>query len=61
MAEEVQATQESQGATQAKNKKITKFSLDELNKKIDELEKSQNLRSRYYKHLLNRRKELQGS
>lgn len=61
MAEEAQAAQETQGVTQAKNKKITKFTLDELNKKIDELEKSQNIRSRYYKHLLNRRKEFQDS
>lgn len=42
-----------------KNKKINQFSMDELNQKIEEMGKANQTKSRYYKHLLERRDELQ--
>ena len=42
-----------------KNKKINKLSIEELNAKIEELKKGNHTNSRYYKHLLIRKQELQ--
>ena len=46
-------------ASSKKNKKINKLSIDELNQKIEEFEKANQKNSRYYKHLVIRRQELQ--
>ncbi|MDY6934462.1 MAG: hypothetical protein SVZ03_09605 [Spirochaetota bacterium] len=45
--------------TSKKNKKINKFTIDEINQKIEDLEKSNQVGSKYYKHLQLRKKELQ--
>lgn len=44
-----------------KNKKINRFTADELQKKIEELEKSNATKSHYYRQLQVRRKELQNT
>lgn len=59
MAEESQASQSE--TTSKKNKKINKLSLEELNKKIEELEKAGQTKNVYYRHLLLRKQELQPS
>ena len=45
----------------SKNKKINKLSLDEINKKIEELSTANHIQSRYYHHLLTRKSELNPS
>ncbi|MBP7582731.1 MAG: hypothetical protein KBA61_01775 [Spirochaetes bacterium] len=64
MAEETQAPQAApaEGATQEqKTKKINRLTSAELDKKIGELEGGNHVKSVYYKHLLQRKKELAGS
>ena len=65
MAEEVQATQPAEGSAPAegapaagKTKKINRMTAQELSSKIEELEKSNMNGSKYYKQLLQRKKEL---
>jgi hypothetical protein len=57
MAEEVKAAQEAAG-TPPKNSKVNRLKVDELNRKIKEMEEKNLVKSRYYKHLLMRKKEL---
>jgi hypothetical protein len=64
MADETQAApaQEtpSEGASQAqKTKKINKLTAGEIGKKIEALESGSHVKSVYYKHLLQRKKELE--
>jgi hypothetical protein len=59
MAEEVQAAQSE--TTSKRNKKINRLSVEELEKKIEELEKTSQTKTVYYKHLLLRKQELQSS
>ncbi len=67
MAEEQAAKKEEQGTETAaqgekksdKNKKINRLSSGDINSKIENLEKTNQIRSKYYKHLLDRRNELQ--
>lgn len=42
----------------AKNRKINKMDRSELKKKIEELEKANHVKSRYYRHLTMRSAEL---
>ena len=42
-----------------KNKKINRLTVDELNAKIKELENANQTKSKYFKHLLHRKEELQ--
>ncbi len=58
MADETQAVQ-GEAAGPVKNKKVNKLSLDELSRKIDALEKGNQIKSKYYQHLVLRKKELQ--
>ncbi len=65
MAEEVQATQPAEGAAApegaqaaaSKTKKINKMTAKEVASKIEDLEKSNMTGSKYYKQLLQRKKE----
>ena len=64
MAEETQAApaQEApaEGAAQAqKTRKINRLTAGELGKKIEALESGNHVKSVYYKHLLQRKKELE--
>lgn len=66
MADEVQATQSTEGATEgaavkAKNKKINRITLNDLAVKIEEIEKGNATGSKYYKHLLQRKREMEQS
>ncbi len=67
MADEVQATQPAdaaaspegaQAAGKAKSKKVNRMNAKELAKKIEEVENTPMTSSKYYKHLLQRKKEL---
>jgi hypothetical protein len=67
MAEEVQATQPAeaaapqegaQAAGKAKTKKVNRMDAKELAKKIEEIENTKMTSSKYYKLLLQRKKEL---
>ncbi len=42
-----------------KRKKINRLSPDVLSKKIDEMEKANQVHSRYYQHLIQRKNEMQ--
>lgn len=53
------AEQPAAEAISKKNKKINRLSQDVLNKKIEEMEKSNNIQCRYYKDLIQRKNELQ--
>ena len=66
MAEEqtVKAEEQAAGAAPAeqkpaKKKKINKLSLEEINKKVEELQKLNQIKSKYHQHLLQRKNELQ--
>lgn len=56
MAEETQGTQE---AAEKKNKKVNKLKKELISSKIEELEKGKQTASKYYKHLLQRKMELE--
>ncbi|MFH0977262.1 MAG: hypothetical protein V1874_15895 [Spirochaetota bacterium] len=43
----------------SKKKKMNKLPLDKINNKIEDLAKVNQIQSKYYKHLLDRRSELQ--
>ena len=64
MSEEVQATQPAEGAAEgapaaaSKTKKINRMTATELSSKIEDLEKANQIGSKYYKQLLQRKKEL---
>ncbi|MBN2038591.1 MAG: hypothetical protein JW864_01020 [Spirochaetes bacterium] len=61
-AEAPKAEASDQGAAAeapGKKKKINKLTLDEISRQIDKLEKADQSQSRYYKHLQNRKDELQ--
>ena len=63
MADEVQATEgaaapEGAQAAASKTKKINKLTSKELTSKIEDLEKSGMTGSKYYKQLMQRKKEL---
>ena len=67
MADEVQATQPAEGAAspeaaqaagKAKSKKVNRMNAKELAAKIEETESIKMTSSKYYKHLLQRKKEL---
>lgn len=62
MSEEVQATQPAEGAAEgaaaSKTKKINRMTAKELSSKIEDLEKANQIGSKYYKQLLQRKKEL---
>lgn len=65
MAEENQAAPAqgapAEGAAQAqKTKKINRLTAGEIDKKIGELEGGNHVKSVYYKHLLQRKKEMAG-
>lgn len=51
-------SEENKAAATAKNKKINKMDRSELKKKIEELEKTNHVKSRYYRHLVMRSTEL---
>lgn len=57
MAEEAQAAQQESAAK--KRAKVNRITLDELNKKIEEMEQAGQTKSRYYIHLTRRRQEMQ--
>jgi len=69
MAEEVKATQNPEGAGAEtgegsakggkKTKKINRMTLEELASKIEEIEKGNLTASKYYKHLMQRKRELE--
>jgi hypothetical protein len=67
MAEEQAVKKEEQssvGAAQGeqiskKNKKINKLALDDINKKIEVSVQANQIKSKYYQHLLQRKNELQ--
>lgn len=68
MAEETNTTQETQVTQQpqeaapsapAKKKKVNKLGPEQLNKKIIELENSGQVKSKYYKALVLRRREIE--
>ena len=71
MAEEVQATQNPEGAAPAtgeagaapgkKTKKINRMTAKELASKIENIESAKMAGSKYYKHLLQRKTELEGT
>ncbi|HSV96002.1 MAG TPA: hypothetical protein VLM75_03600 [Spirochaetota bacterium] len=50
--------EENKASMAAKNKKINRLKKDELKKKIDEIEKANHVKSRYYRHLTMRSTEL---
>ncbi len=58
MAGETQA-QESSQQTGNKTKKINKLTLAEIQKKIGDFESARQTKSVYYKHLLQRKRELE--
>lgn len=58
MAEETK-TQESGQQAEKKTKKINRFTLAELQKKIGDFESSLQTKSVYYKHLLQRKREIE--
>ncbi len=66
MSEEVQTTQPAEGtaspegaqAAASKTKKINRMTAQELSSKIEDLEKTGMTASKYYKQLLQRKKEL---
>ena len=65
MAEEVQANQPAEGAAPAeggqavnKTKKINRMTAKDLSSKIEELEKANMTGSKYYKQLVQRKKEM---
>jgi hypothetical protein len=66
MADEAQATQPAEGAAApegaqaaaSKTKKINKMTAKEISSKIEELEKGSMTGSKYYKQLLQRKKEM---
>jgi len=61
MADEAQATQPAEGATEGaakKNKKINRLNGKDIVSKIEALENSNATGSKYYKHLLQRKKEM---
>ncbi len=66
MADEVQATQPAEGAAApegaqaaaGKTKKINKMTAQEISSKIEDLEKASMTGSKYYKQLLQRKKEM---
>ncbi|HOW81129.1 MAG TPA: hypothetical protein PK573_01105 [Spirochaetota bacterium] len=61
MAEEQKTQEGQQGeAAPAKNKKINKLDARAINAKIGEMEEKKQTTSRYYKHLLQRKKEAEG-
>ena len=53
-----EATEQAEASQETKNKKINKLSMEELNSKIEALGKDKQTYSRYYKHLLARKQEL---
>lgn len=55
MAEEAQGAQD---AKAKKSKKVNRLSKDQIAKKIDEMEKANQVKSRYYFHLKARLKEI---
>jgi len=61
MTDEVKDGQQAaEGAEQAgKKKKMNRYSLDEVNKKIAAMEEQKLTLSKYYKHLLQRKKEME--
>jgi hypothetical protein len=61
MADEAQTPQAAQteGAAAKKNSKINRLTTAELNSKIAAFEQSNQTKSKYYKHLLERRQEIQ--
>ncbi|MBP7734753.1 MAG: hypothetical protein KA369_02145 [Spirochaetes bacterium] len=66
MADEVQATQPAEGAAApegaqaaaGKTKKINRMTAKELTSKLEEIEKGNMTGSKYYKQLLQRKKEM---
>lgn len=65
MSDEVQATQPAEGAASpegaqaaGKTKKINRMTAKELSSKIEDLEKTGMTGSKYYKQLLQRKKEM---
>ena len=53
------SSQKAEGQTASKkSRKINKLSLSELEKKIEELEKANHIKSKHYQHLFLRKKEL---
>lgn len=66
MADEVQATQPAEGAAApesaqaaaSKTKKINKMTAQELSSKIEDIEKANMTGAKYYKQLLQRKKEM---
>ncbi len=54
-----EAAAEATPQQEAKKKKINRLTVDELNKKIAEMEEKNLSHSTYYKHLIQRQKELQ--
>ncbi len=56
MADEAVKTEQA-----AKKKKVNRLSLNDINNKIEELNKASHTRSKYYQHLLVRKNELQPS
>jgi hypothetical protein len=62
MAEE-NATQNTEGAAQGgkRNKKINRMSAQDLESRIEDIQKAGFTGSKYYKHLLQRKQELESS
>ncbi|MDY6970011.1 MAG: hypothetical protein SVR08_15335 [Spirochaetota bacterium] len=58
VTEKAESVEQASTSQKAKNKKINKLSADELNSKLEVLDKDKQTYSRYYKHLLARKQEL---
>jgi hypothetical protein len=64
MAEEAVKTESAAAAGEQnanKKKKINRLSLEDINRKIEELGKANHIRTKYYEHLVSRRNEMQPS
>jgi len=61
MSEEVKEVQEAAPETAAtgKKKKVNRLSKEDLDKKINELNEKKQNHSRYYKHLIERKKQME--
>ncbi|HOO72380.1 MAG TPA: hypothetical protein PK926_11515 [Spirochaetota bacterium] len=54
-----EAPQQGEAAAAAKTKKVNRLGLQAINDKMKELEEKNQASSRYFKHLLQRKKELE--
>lgn len=58
-AEQAPTAESGETAASTKRKKINRLSLDMVTRKIDEMEKADQIHSKYYQHLIDRKNEMQ--